>query len=140
MLLNEIKQSVYNFLMVDENPFKNVLLGGLHYVHNDLDPDDVIYPYGIYNFAGGNYDGDSCTDLEFPILRITMYDNNDSSYRISDCGEKLDTRLNNCQMNLVFNSYYSLSVRRVSPPIETKTVLNNWQHSRSYKLKLQRKN
>lgn len=140
MLTNEIKQTVYNFLMVEDNPFKTAMLGGLFYIENDLDAKDVIYPYGVYNFAGGTYEGDSCNDLEFPILRVTLYDDNKSSFRISDCAEKLDARLNNCQMDLTFENYYSLSVRRVSPPIETKTVLGNFQHSRSYRLKLQRKN
>lgn len=139
MHLNEIKESIHNFLYVQDNPFKNVLPGGLWYVSNPKKPKDVVYSYGIFHFMPGDYDSDSMDEYENPVVRISLFDDADTPDNISDAGEKLDARFNNSQNLITIPSYYVLSIDRISPPNEFQTHLKRWQHIRDYKIQLQLK-
>lgn len=140
MNLNELKEKIYEYLFVQDNPLKAELTGGLHYVENLNDPGDVSYPYGVYSFITGSIDRDSKDKWYDPILVIDLYDHKDQSSRpISAIGKKLRERIDEAEAQLTLTNYYVLSIDLTNTPVEERTTIQSWHHRQRYRIQLQTK-
>lgn len=139
MKIDQLKSAIITRMLGAANDFKTAIADQFFYVENPNDDNEVSYPYGVFQIITGSEEEDTATKFPNPIVQVTIHDDDLSSATATDCGNKFDTRFNECQSNLVLTDYIVLRVHGLGIPRELKTLNGNWQWSRDYEILLQNK-
>lgn len=135
----EIRKGLNTLLMGATNNFKTAIGSELYFGQNPRKPADVIYPYVVYYFIGGELDRDSATKYEKPVVRFTIYDNSVSQTKIFEIAEKLDNQLDDKEASAIMTGFKVLSIDRITPITDAALNENdNWFLPINYRIHLQR--
>ena len=136
---DNIWQGIYTRLMGSTNNFKTAIGSELFFGENPRAPGDVVYPYCVAMFVGGELDRDSANKYEKPVMRFVLYDNQAAHTRIMTTAEKLDDQLDDDEASITMTGFSVLSVDRISPLGDvTKNEIDNWRLPVDYRFHLQR--